>query len=236
MRRGWLDVWGSAAGPVTRLAPQARILAGVGMFAACLAARPAIASGSVVVAATVAVWLLLCRPPARLVLATSIFSLALFAPAFVIAPLAPAWTVFARGSSTVLVSVATIATLGVVDLGDGLAGLPIPRPVTALAGQIVHQAGTLVGETRRIVEAMAVRGAVGNSRAGVNLLGALPRVWLPRIVSRAERVAAVMELRGFGPETAAGRRIAMSTTDIVCVLSAAVWLGLVVALRCGGVS
>jgi energy-coupling factor transporter transmembrane protein EcfT len=236
MRRSWLDVWGSAAGPVTRLAPQARILAGASMFAACLVPRPATALGSLLVAGTVVAWIVLCRPPARLVGAALIFSLALFSLAFVIAPLAPAWAVLARGVGTVLVSVATIATLGITDLDDGLAGLPLPRPVTALVTQIVHQTGTLAGETRRIVQAMAVRGAVGNARAGVSLLGALPRVWLPRIVLRAERVAAVMELRGFGPETAAVRRISMTTTDIVCVLSAALWLGLTLALRYKGVS
>jgi energy-coupling factor transporter transmembrane protein EcfT len=234
MRRTWLDVWGSAAGPVRRLAPQARILTGVGVFAACLVPRPATAAGSLLVAGTVVAWLAACRPPARLIGAASIFSLALFSPVFAIAPLAPAWTVLARGVGTVLVSVATITTLDVADLDDGLAGLP--RPVAALVTQIVHQTGTLAGETRRIVQAMAVRGAVGNSRAGANLIGALPRVWLPRIVLRAERVAAVMELRGFGPETAAVRRISMTARDIVCVLVAALWLGLAVALRYRGVS
>jgi hypothetical protein len=236
MRLSWFDIWGSATGPVKRLAPQARILAGAGMFAACLVPRPSTVVGSLLLVGTVIVWLLLCRPPARLLGTASIFSFALFSPVFLIAPLAPAWTVLARGVATMLVSVATIVTLGITDLDDGLASLPVPRPVTALVTQIVHQTGMLIGETRRIVQTMAVRGGVGNSRAGLGLLGALPRVWLPRIVLRADRVAAVMELRGFGPETAAVRRIPMSKGDIFSVLLAALWLGLTLALRHKGVS
>jgi energy-coupling factor transporter transmembrane protein EcfT len=236
MRSFGFDLWGSATGPVTRLAPQARILAGAVMFAACLVPRPPMAAGSLLVAGTVVVWLLLCRPPARLVAAALIFILALFSPVFVIAPLGPAWAVLARGVGTVLVSVSTIATLGVADLDDGLASLPLPRPVTALFTQIVHQTGTLTGETRRIVQAMAVRGAVGDSRAGMNLLAALPRVWLPRIVLRAERVAAVMELRGFGPETSAVRTTSMGKRDVACLAFAAAWLGIAVALRIYGVA
>jgi len=63
--------------------------------------------------------------------------------------------------------------------------------------QIVHQAASLFYETKRVASAMAVRGASGGGKAAWQVLWSLPRVWLPRIVDRADRVADAMELRGY---------------------------------------
>jgi energy-coupling factor transporter transmembrane protein EcfT len=78
-----------------------------------------------------------------------------------------------------------------------LVRLPVPRVVAAILLQIVHQTATLFYETRRVAAAMAVRGATGSLGTAWRVLVSLPQVWLPRVIGRAERVAAAMELRGF---------------------------------------
>jgi energy-coupling factor transporter transmembrane protein EcfT len=96
-----------------------------------------------------------------------------------------------------LVSVATITTLRASDLREAVVALPVPAAVSAILLQIVHQTATLAYETRRVASAIAVRGASTGGLTAWRLLSSLPRVWLPRIVQRADRTAAAMELRGY---------------------------------------
>ncbi len=115
-----------------------------------------------------------------------------------------------RGVSGVLISMATVASVSVSDLREGLTRLPLPGIVSAIVVQIVHQTASLFYETKRVASAMAVRGASGGGKAAWQVLWSLPRVWLPRIVDRADRVADAMELRGYcdgedaHPDAAAG--------------------------------
>jgi energy-coupling factor transporter transmembrane protein EcfT len=210
MRLAWHDVWGSALGPVARLAPQTRILAGAATFAACMVAPVDTGRGAAVAASICVAWLAACRPPARAVRSAILLGLALFLPYFALTPLLEAgpgagplgvfavpWSLFARGVCGLVVSTAAIATLTASDLREGLLRLPIPRVISAILLQIVVQTASLGAEAQRIAAAMAVRAASSRGRTAWRVLSSLPQVWIPRVVQRADRVAAAMELRGY---------------------------------------
>ncbi len=183
------------------------------MFAACMIAPATTMRGSLVTIVITATWLTGCRPPIRVVRTTVVLGLFLFLPYFLLLPLLPAdpstatgswrqalivpWTVLLRGMSAMFISIATTATLSMSDLREALVRLPVPSVVSAILLQIVHQTATLFYETRRVASAMAVRGATSGGGTAWRVLSSLPRVWIPRIVVRAERVAATMELRGY---------------------------------------
>jgi len=251
MRISWHDVWGCARGPVRRLAPQTRLLAGAAAFAVCMIVPAATARGSFVAIATAGLWLVLCRPPLRLLSTTLAFGLALFLPYFLLLPIIPdnpsggygsapsalvvPWTILLRGICGTLVAVGTAASLTAGDLREGLVRLPVPRVVSAILVQIIHQAGTLIDESGRIASAMAVRGA---SRRGVlawRVLASLPRVWLPRVIARAERVAQVMELRGYCDGSLGSlQRIRTGVNDAAALAVALLVLTLAIVLRVRG--
>ena len=96
-----------------------------------------------------------------------------------------------------LVSVATVSCLSAAELREALVRLPVPSLVSSILVQIVHQTGILLYETQRVAAAMGVRGAVSGGRVAWRVLFSLPQVWLPRVIDRAERVSAAMELRGY---------------------------------------
>jgi energy-coupling factor transporter transmembrane protein EcfT len=123
-----------------------------------------------------------------------------------------------------LVSIATLTTLERWDWHEGLARIPMPRLLRALLAQIVHQTGHLAGETQRIAAAMAVRGAAGRWRVAFGILVALPRVWLPRVLDRADRTAAAMDLRGLGVELPRFRSIDRTWRDAMALAGSAGWL------------
>jgi energy-coupling factor transporter transmembrane protein EcfT len=146
------------------------------------------------------------------------------------------WSLFLHGLAGLLVTMATTSVLSASDLRSGLLALPMPRTLTAILVQIVQQTHSLLSETKRMAAAMAVRGAAGGGRAAIRVLVSFPRVWLPRVVSRAERLAAAMELRGYAEADLGifGRRPLGAADAGVVVLAAAV-LALAVALRWGRV-
>ena len=97
--------------------------------------------------------------------------------------------------------------------------------------QIVHQTGALLEETARIAAAVAVRTAgVGGPR----LLVSLPRVWLPRLLARAERVGEAMEVRGVSESDLAPARLRPAgLADRMALLVSAALVGVAAALRWG---
>jgi energy-coupling factor transporter transmembrane protein EcfT len=122
-------------------------------------------------------------------------------------------------------------------LREGLTQLPLPGIVSAIVVQIVHQTASLFYETKRVASAMAVRGASGGGRAAWQVLWSLPRVWLPRIVDRADRVADAMELRGYcDGETRTLRSRRMRAADWAALALALAVLGLAVLIRVRGVA
>lgn len=247
MQRFLHDVWGCARGPVAALAPPTRLATGAAAFAACMVAPAATLPGSLAVVGVVTVWLAMCRAPFRVLRAAFLLGLALFLPYFLLLPLLPdapavfsgswrqalavPWTILLCGMSGMLVSVATVTSLSASDLREALARMPVPTVVSAILLQIVHQTATLFYETRRVAAAMAVRGASSGAVAGWRVLASLPRVWLPRVAVRAERVADAMELRGFCDEELRPlRRVRLAAADVAALSAAAAVLAGIVAL------
>lgn len=251
MRSSWHEIWGCARGPVTRLAPQVRLLAGAGVFAACMVSPATTGPGLLVLATAVGGWLAACRLPWRTLRLLLLLGLALFLPYFLLTPLIHAgtpatpgrswaealrvpWGVFCRGTCGLLVSVATVASLSASHLREAMVRLPIPYVVSAILIQIVHQTGALFNETRRVAAAMAVRGASSGGRTAWRVLSSLPQVWLPRIIQRADRVSAAMELRGYaGGEIHSFESVAWTAADAAALLFVLILLGVAATLRFG---
>ena len=183
----------------------------------------------------------------------ALLGLLLFVPTLLLLPLMPpngvraaaGWEhgfvasadLLVRGLGGVLISMATVASVSVSDLREGLTRLPLPGIVSAIVVQIVHQTASLFYETKRVASAMAVRGASGGGKAAWHVLWSLPRVWLPRIVDRADRVADAMELRGYcDGETRTLRSRRMRAADWAALALALAVLGLAVVIRVRGVA
>lgn len=206
MKTHYHRVWGSAAGSVRSIAPQVRIICGLGVFLTCLIAPYQKISGLAVCIASTAAWLAVVMPPWRVVGPSAILGLILFVPYLILIPFmkpeaagVPAG-VFLRGMCGVLISATTVSSLSLGELHDGVSRLPLPSMVTAILLQIIQQTGTIVYETERIASAMAVRGATGSGYAALKVLSTVPQVWLPRVVLKAERLADAMDMRGYnGP-------------------------------------
>jgi energy-coupling factor transporter transmembrane protein EcfT len=247
MRTSWHDTWGCARGPAARLVPQVRLMAGAGLFAACMIAPAATLPGALVASSLGLAWLGACRPPLRVVRTILLLGLVAMLPYFLLVaffaragdaetahpPIVMAAGLLVRGLTGLAVSVATVTTLRASDLREALVGLPVPGAVSAILLQIVHQMATLAYETRRVALAIAVRGASTRGLTVWRVLSSLPQVWLPRIVQRADRVAAAMELRGYcdtHPRLGSGARLRWSDgLTLVLVLCA---LALAIASRC----
>jgi len=251
MRTSWHDIWGCGRGPVAGLSPQVRILSGAVLFAAVMVAPSTSAPGILTIGAAVVSWVAACRPSRRITLSFLLLGLAVFLPYFLLVPLimadssgpatgwthalAAPWSVFLRGMAGMLISTATVTTLSASDLRRGLLDLPVPNIVSAILLQIVHQAGELTSETKRVGAAIAVRGGTGGWLAAMRLLSSLPRVWLPRVIVRAERVALAMEFRGYcDSDLRAFGRSAMTSADGVALALALGVLALAAVLRMRG--
>ncbi len=249
MKTAWHDIWGSARGPVRRLAPQTRIVCGVCAFTACLVAPASTVPGTGAIIVCGVLWVALCRPRLKIVGAAFAFGLVVLLPYFLLAPiiryqepsrgwsdaLAGPWAVVLHGIATMQVTIATVTTLTASDLRRGLIRLPVPRIMTAVLLQIVQQTYTILYETRRIAAAIAVRGGSVGFRTGLRVVMSLPSVWLPRIIERAERVAAAMEVRGYcRRDLRAMGSVAASRIDAVAVGLSILGLAGVIALRLWG--
>jgi energy-coupling factor transporter transmembrane protein EcfT len=247
MRASLHELWGCGHGPVMRAAPQTRLVAGAAVFAACMVSTGATLNGSLCSGVIGAAWLAACRPPWKVVRTSLLLGLALFLPYFLLLPLLPdapsgaaeswgralvvPWTILLRGLCGMLVCIATVASLSASDLREALLRLPVPGIVSAILLQIVHQTATLFYETRQVAAAMEVRGTSCGGVAAWRVLFSLPRVWLPRVIVRAERVGAAMELRGYCD----GHRLSFQATalglvDLVTLGAAVAALGIAITL------
>jgi energy-coupling factor transporter transmembrane protein EcfT len=248
------DLWGCGRGPAARLAPQARILVGFALFTACLTAPAGTAPGIALSAATAAGWVVVCGLPGRAAKSFLLLGLAMFLPYFLLAPLllhrpwppaswaaaaralAGPWDVFWHGLAGLLVAAATLSTLSQTDLGRGLAALPVPRVMSSVIVQVVRQTSELAAETGRVAGALAVRGGSGGARTAWRMLTSLPRVWLPRIIGRADRVAAAMELRGYAEaDLRVLGRARIGAADVAALVAATALWCLAAALRWGAI-
>jgi energy-coupling factor transporter transmembrane protein EcfT len=220
------------------------------LFAACITAPAGTVTGIIFIASISLGWIAACGMPRRVARSFVLLGLAMFLPYFLLVPLivkgqsaaaagtglaqaiAAPWDVFLHGTAGMLLAAATVTVLSASDLRRGLLALPVPRVFAAVLIQIVHQTSELLSETKRVAAAVAVRGASGGGRAYLRVLTSLPRVWLPRIIGRADRVAAAMELRGYAEtDLRVFGRTAARAADVATIVVVLGVLALAAAFR-----
>ncbi|OGV68607.1 MAG: hypothetical protein A2283_12630 [Lentisphaerae bacterium RIFOXYA12_FULL_48_11] len=241
----FLDFWGSGNVRMRRLAPSTRIACGAVIFASCLISPMHKPLDVFFIGGAIIGWVLLCGVPWKSIAGLSLYASLLFLPLFLLIP----WMVthpstnnhwFAaarvplgigiRGTACIFICASTIAILDLAEFDMGLRNLPIPRAITMLISQIVHQTAMLTNESRRISFAVKVRGLPSGYMARLRILPALPTIWLLRIMNRAERIAAAMELRGFEITPQASCE-SSSCRDVFAIATAILLLGTVIAIR-----
>jgi energy-coupling factor transporter transmembrane protein EcfT len=235
-----LRLWGTSRGVARRLVPQVRVLVGLAWLAACLLADAASWPGLLLVALTVLVACAVTAPPARPLLSVVTLGAVMLSPVLLLAPwseatlprhglpaignLAAPWRIFCTGLAVIAITSATVSTLSRSDLREALVRLPVPRLLTAIALQIVMQADLLAREAGRIMLALQARGATHGFRSRLRAVGSVPRVWLPRLASKAERVALAMEVRGYPTVPLALESHRFRASDSLALLLALGWL------------
>jgi len=166
-----------------------------------------------------AVFLLLCGVPLRHLMRASIAVVSMSAPVLCyvmiaspdVSALSPAASVNGdaamqqhvvvvalQGMICALIVFGALSTVTFSELSDSLARIPLPRIVLLLMLQILHQTRLLLDETARISNAFSIRGATSGIGTPLLVFRYFPQTWLPRIVTKSERVANAMELRGYG--------------------------------------
>jgi energy-coupling factor transporter transmembrane protein EcfT len=246
------DQSGSGNGLFAALSPQARLLCGVLVLVTALTSLPDPLTGIIFTLCVSAVFLLLCGAPLRHLMRASIAVVSMSAPVLCYAMIArsdgPAFSpgtslsvdaamqqqivvVALKGMSCALIVVGALSTVSFSELSDSLARIPLPRIVLLLILQILHQTQLLRDETARISDAFAVRGATSGIRASGLVLRYFPQTWLPRIVSKSDRVANAMELRGYGTALPQFVRSPMILRDWCALCVAALMTGVVIVNR-----
>ena len=227
------------------LAPQTRLLCGVTVFAACSATPLTGWRGGALLAGAALVWGICCGLPPRRLAATLKLALCLFLPLLLLAlparwaggvpwhdALRPPLMLCARGIVGIVVTAATLATFSLTTFAHGIAALPLPRVVASLLVQLAHQTFLLTNESRRMADALRLRG-VPSSGAAVQMrvLAALPVCWLMRIANRASRVGDAMEVRGFDGLPNGAPRVRPALRDALALALALLALGGALTLR-----
>ena len=200
-------------GAARALTPQTRLLCGVVVFAICSATPLTDWRGGALFVGTGLVWATCCGLTAQRLAAVLKYALILFIPLLLFAlparwadesaswqeALRPSATLCVRGIMGIIITAATLSTFTLTTFAHGVAALPLPRIVASLLVQLAHQTFLLANETRRMVDALKVRGvtATTNITLRLRILTALPIFWLTRIANRATRVGDAMEVRGF---------------------------------------
>ncbi len=174
--------------------PFVRLIGAGILLCGCLCADHKTAGGIVALPAVAILSVVLnqigVRAVVKLILAGGIF----YAPMVFLA--SPGIAI--KGLSATVVGLATFTSLGSQALHDGILRLPLPTVVRLLVLQMVHQTAVLRRETLCIHQALVVRGGVHGIRGIWEFGKALPLVWVPRVVFRAERVGMAMEMREYG--------------------------------------
>lgn len=243
------EAFDGANGAARRLAPSVRLMCGALVFACCSTAPLDSQAGGALFAVAWLAWLLGCAMPLRRFAFTLGFALCLFAPLLILAPFArwngaaATWTealraplfLSVRGVAGFTVCAGALSLLPLAEFSGAAAALPAPRPMTALLVQIVHQTALLTDESRRMVDALQVRGVPSARRAvRLRVAAALPAGWLARLVSRAARVGDAMEVRGFDGQVPAAPTMRFSLADCLALAGAALLAAGALVLRWRG--
>ncbi len=181
--------------PLALLAPTPRLVCALLVGSALLVADPTRGKGAALALGLLCLWLGLARIQARHLVHLLGVGVLLFLGTWGTTALAGggeglghAWTLAFRSLATAALAGTTLRTFRLGSLLRATAGLP----GAPLREQIAHQTLGLMEESRRILQAWVLRGAARR----IALVPATPRVWLPRVARRAERVSAAMDLRG----------------------------------------
>ena len=242
------EAWGCGNGWMRKLKPSTRLACGTFVFASCSVAPLNTLCGVAIFFGVLIGWAAGCGIPLRRLSNVLRFAACLFLPLLLLAPFASfqagscSWSealrvplvIGLRGAACVVVCAATLSVLDLAELGQGLAGLPLPRTLAALVMQIAHQTALMTDESTRMATALRVRG-VPSATVSVRLrcLFALPVIWLLRLLLRAERVSAAMEVRGFdGPICGESSTAGTSASDRCAVAFSLLVLGAVLVMRC----
>lgn len=240
------EAWGGGCGRIRGVSPSARLVCAMLTFTSCSIVPLSDLRCVALLVFVLVGWTVWCGIPLRRLGAALCFAGCLFLPLLLFAPLARlhaeagSWSeafraplvIALRGVSCVVVCAAAMAALELSELGQGLAGLPLPHAPVALIVQIAHQTTLLADESVRMAMALRLRG-VPTSGAAVRLrcLFALPVLWLVRLLMRAERVSAAMDVRGFEGPSRREHAAIFSALDRSAMAVAFVVLAAVLVLR-----
>lgn len=232
---------GSAQGCARKLAPQVRLLAGIasGICAIMLSfARPL---GVAVAVLSVGILGFAARPPMRILKGYVLLAAALYLPLLLVAGGLSLYTpspdllavtdVSARAVLVLLAGVLTMTVLPVQDLGCALTVLRVPRLLRDLTGMILIQTGIMLSETQMTIQAFAVRGARSGLASAFAVIKGFPRVWLPRVLARSDRVINAMLQRRYTTED--DTAVPLHAGDLAALVVMTVLLGASILSMCG---
>jgi cobalt/nickel transport system permease protein len=247
------DWFGRGRGVLRNPAPVTRLLAWILVTVACLLLRPSIWYELLVALGLLSIWLGATRPPRSGVFKLLGLGLIFFVPVFVLLPWtgrseeytqlwgvlsvrSDAWVapfnVLARGILCLLLGYGLIVSVEKSEFQQALVRLPLPRVVVVMVHQILRWLGPLVEESTSIGRAVALRGGSRGFKTGLRLTSALPAAWLPRVLSRAERVSAAMQVRDYRGELMDPGPWRPGAADAWTLILSALALGGVVVMLC----
>ena len=238
------SIWGCGKGPLKSLQPHIRILSGIFLGCACMAAPLSSIAGIALVSLITFAWWLLAGMPGPITLRYALAAIILFAPFLLLTPwmttgqevlapaidrLANAGTIVLRSTCCLFIAASTVASLPLHDAHRGLANLPLPRTLALVAIQLITQTTLLAEETGRVIAALQIRAA-----SGIRVVFAFPVVWMARILFRADRTAAAMAVRGYGDSKSMMRECQrIAPGDLLAIAASAAMCVAAILLRTG---
>jgi cobalt/nickel transport system permease protein len=245
--------FGSGRGSLKASAPITRLLAWVLVITACLLLRPSIWYELITAVSILVIWLALTRPPLSGIIKLLGLGLVFFIPVFILLPWtgrseqmidlfgimtirSDAWVaptnVLARGIFCLLLGYGLIASLEKSEFQQALTRLPLPRVIVVMVHQILRWLGPIVEESTSIGRAVALRGGTRGFKTGLRLTRALPVAWLPRVLHRADRVSAAMQVRDYRGELMDPGPWRLKAADAWILLTSLFLLSAVVVMLC----
>lgn len=250
--RVWEAPWGLGRGALRHLAPESRLIFGAGAVVTCLVTDPLTWNGVGLLVGTLLLVSLLAFAPARVLGKSLALGLVMLGPVFVLspfstaempdssiavlAPVAAPFRVFVRGVCVLIVTGQIVSSLTRSDLREALARLPVPTTLSAVVQQVLLQADLQVKEVERIGLAMRARGATRGTRNRLRVAFGMPKVWLGRLLFRAQRNARAMEARGYAGQPLAFHTYRWRAWDLVSLVGAIAWCVVALWLRWGRVA
>jgi len=241
MKGGQLGLWGASAG-LGNLLPSSRLVMGGSLMVGLLLGTPSSSLRVIWMIGSILFWLWLVRCPIRLALGIAAWSAIVGSPLFAIAALVnrsaiglnfdsvtagvfQSLGILLKSCAVTIAGLTTLSTLDPVQLQAGMSRLCVPAVVSGLIIQILVQAGHLVEEIGNVARAIRLRVPARGYRTAWLITRGMLTVWLPRVLSRADRVASAMTLRGFDGRVRFEDPCPMGRGDWFALAGALLWLG-----------